>query len=137
MVAFRLPQKKIKLQKGRIRHNLYNKNNFFIRYGNFGIKALEAGRITPKQYEAVRRYLVRQLSRDTILIFYLYPNFALTKKPQEVRMGKGKGNVILWVARCYRGVILVDILAPITKEIFLFLKKAKKKFPLKSKFISF
>ena len=126
-------KKKKKVQKGRIRQNLYHKNNILLRYGNFGIKTKEAGRITPKQLEAVRRFLVRKLGRESIINFYLYPDFSLTKKPQEVRMGKGKGNVVLWVARCYKGVILIDILTIVTKETYQYIKKATKKLPVRTK----
>jgi large subunit ribosomal protein L16 len=126
-------KKKQKMQKGRIRLNLYHKANFFLRYGNLGIKAKEAGRITPKQLESPRRYLVRKLGRETIINFYLYPDYSISKKPLEVRMGKGKGNIALWVARCYKGVILIDILTLLTKESFQIIKKAKNKLPVNTK----
>ena len=125
--------KLMKIQKGRLRQNLYNHEKLFIRYGNFGIKAKEAGRITPKQFESVRRFLVRKLGRTSIICFYLFPDFSLTKKPLEVRMGKGKGNISFWVARCSSGNILVDILTPITQETYENIQKVRKKFPVKTK----
>jgi large subunit ribosomal protein L16 len=73
------------------------------------------------------------MGRETIITFYLYPDFALSKKPLEIRMGKGKGNVVLWVARCYKGVILVDVLTNLNKESFQILKKAKNKLPVNTK----
>ena len=124
-----------KQQKGRIRKARYNVNTFFVKQGLWGLKAKESGRITPKQLEAVRQSLVRLMGRSGFIWFSLYPDISITKKPQEVRMGKGKGGIITWVARITKGRVLVEIAAA-KLDLFLVLSKVKAKFPVKTRCIN-
>lgn len=94
--------------KGRIQNIKYAKINLFLQYGNFGIRAKENGRITFKQVECVRKFIVQKFSRSTKIWFCLLFNFLITKKPKEVRMGKGKGNFYIVVARVYKGRMLIE-----------------------------
>jgi len=100
--------------------------------GQAGLKALENGRVTPKQLEATRRVITRKMNRTGRIWFRVSPQIAITKKPQEVRMGKGKGLIKLWVAPVKAGKIIVEISnVSITtaKEILL---SAATKLPLKT-----
>jgi large subunit ribosomal protein L16 len=128
---------KKKQHKGRIQNNKYNYFSFFLKYGVAGLKAKESGRITPKQLESVRRFLSRQMGRDGIIWFMVFPDVSITKKPREVRMGKGKGNIVVWIAKVYRGKILLEIVAPFLGNEFSLLKTVQKKFPINTKRILF
>jgi large subunit ribosomal protein L16 len=128
---------KKKQHKGRIQTNKYNYYSFFLKYGIAGLKAKESGRLTPKQLESVRRFLSRQMGRDGIIWFMVFPDISITKKPREVRMGKGKGNIVVWVAKVYKGKIILEIVAPIIGSEFLLLKTAQKKLPINTKRILF
>jgi large subunit ribosomal protein L16 len=100
--------------------------------GFAGLKALENGRLTPKQLETIRRIITRKMQRTGKVWFHIYPNLAITKKPKEVRMGKGKGAINLWVANIKQGKILVEISQihlDLAKEIF---KTVAAKLPIKT-----
>jgi large subunit ribosomal protein L16 len=135
MKNFQPPKLKIKKKqhKGRIQLNKYNVNSFFLKYGIAGLKAKEAGRITPKQLESVRRYLSRVMGRDGVIWFNIFPDVSITKKPREVRMGKGKGSIVVWVAKIYKGKILLEIIAPAIVNEFFILRVAQQKFPVNTK----
>ncbi len=135
MKNFQPPKLKInkKQHKGRIHLNKYNFNSFFLKYGIAGLKAKEAGRITPKQLESVRRYLSRVMGRDGLIWFNIFPDISITKKPREVRMGKGKGSIVVWIAKIYRGKILLEIIAPIIGNEFNILRVAQTKLPINTK----
>lgn len=96
-----------KFFKGRIK-GFEHKSNKLI-YGSYGLKALEIGRINSKQIEAVRRVLSRKLKRLGKIHIRIFPNIPVTKKPIEIRMGKGKGSVDNWVAKIKPGQILFEI----------------------------
>lgn len=128
----KLIQKK-KQHKGRIQLNKYNNSSFFLRYGIAGLKAKEAGRITPKQLESVRRYLSREMGRDGLIWFMIFPDISITKKPREVRMGKGKGSIVVWVAKVYKGKVILELVAPIVGSEYTLLKIAQKKLPINTK----
>jgi large subunit ribosomal protein L16 len=108
-----------------------------LKYGIAGLQALENGRITPRQMEATRRVISRKLHRMGRILFYIAPEFALTKKPKEIRMGKGKGAVKLWVANVKAGRLLLEI-ANITDQVLAkeILLSAAKKLPVKTRYIS-
>lgn len=124
---------KKKQHKGRIHDNKYNRNCFFLRYGIAGLKAKESGRITPKQLESVRRYLSREMGRDGIIWFNIFPDISITKKPKEVRMGKGKGSIVVWVAKVYKGKVILEIISPFSGNEYQILRVAKKKIPINTK----
>jgi len=93
--------------KGRI-HGLA-KGGSDLNFGTFGMKALEPGRITARQIEAARRAITRHLKRVGRVWIRVFPDVPVSKKPAEVRMGKGKGSVELWVARVKPGRIMFEI----------------------------
>jgi large subunit ribosomal protein L16 len=93
--------------KGRI-HGLA-KGGFDLNFGAFGMKAMEPGRISARQIEAARRAITRHLKRVGRVWIRIFPDVPVSKKPAEVRMGKGKGSVELWVAKVKPGRVMFEI----------------------------
>lgn len=100
---------KKKFQKQRIYGFDYKPHLLDLINGNAGLKALENGRITPRQLEATRRVITRKMNRTGKIWFRIAPEIAISKKPQEIRMGKGKGLIKVWVAKVKTGKIIVEI----------------------------
>jgi large subunit ribosomal protein L16 len=96
-----------KVQKGRI-HGLAYKGAT-IAFGSFALKSLEPARITSNQIEAARIAITRYIKREGKLWIRVFPDKPITKKPAEVRMGKGKGAPEYWVALCKPGKILFEL----------------------------
>jgi large subunit ribosomal protein L16 len=96
-----------KVQKGRI-HGLAYKGAT-IAFGSFALKSLEPARITSNQIEAARIAITRYIKREGKLWIRVFPDKPITKKPAEVRMGKGKGAPEYWVALCKPGRILFEL----------------------------
>jgi large subunit ribosomal protein L16 len=122
-----------KQQKGRMKglsgrgHQLSN--------GTFGIKVLDATFLTSRQIEAARIAATRFMKREGALWIKVFPDKPITKKPLEVRMGKGKGAVEYWVAVCRPGRIIFEIGGvplDVAKEA---LRLAAQKLPVKTKFL--
>lgn len=122
-----------KQQKGRMKgiasrgHRLSN--------GTFGIKSMDTSFVTARQIEAARIAATRYMKREGALWIKIFPDKPITKKPLEVRMGKGKGAVEYWVARVLPGRILFEIggvPVEVAKEA---LRLAAQKLPVKTKFI--
>jgi len=104
-------------------------------FGQFGLKALEPERVTARQIEAARRALTRHMKRAGRVWIRVFPDVPVSKKPIEVRMGKGKGTPELWVVRVKPGRILfeVDGIPPAVAREALALAAAK--LPVKTRFI--
>ncbi|MXW64935.1 MAG: 50S ribosomal protein L16 [Bacteroidetes bacterium SB0662_bin_6] len=123
-----------KYQKGRIRGNAHRGAN--INFGDFGIKALEPGRITSRQIEAARIAMTRRMKRVGKVWIRIYPDKPITKKPAETRMGKGKGSPEYWAANVKPGRILFEIGGGISEELAReALRLARHKLPIKTKFV--
>ena len=122
-----------KAQKGRI-HGHASRCNF-MNYGAFGLKAIQPNRIISKQIEAARVALTRYMKRTGKVWLRIFPNIPVSKKPTEVRMGKGKGAPEFWACRVKPGRIIfeVDGIDEATARIALY--KASTKLPIKTKFI--
>ena len=119
--------------KGRIHGN--SKGNFSLNYGSFGLKAMEPERVIGKQIEAARVALTRHMKRQGRVWTRMFPNIPVSKKPTEVRMGKGKGSPEFWACRVKPGRILFEV-DGVTEEIAKeALYKASAKLPIKCKFI--
>ena len=122
-----------KAHKGRI-HGTASRANF-INYGAYALKALSPDRVTGKQIEAARVALTRHMKRQGRVWTRIFPNIPVSKKPIEVRMGKGKGAVEYWAAVVKPGRILFEIGGvpiEVAKEA---LRLAAQKLPVKTKFI--
>ena len=93
--------------KGRIRGA--SKGGTELNFGSHGLKALEPERITARQIEASRRAITRAMKRAGREWIRIFPDVPVSKKPTEVRMGKGKGSPELWVARVAPGRVMIEI----------------------------
>ena len=96
-----------KQHKGRIHGKAQSGSN--LNFGSYGLKARNPGRISAKQIEAARRAITRQMQREGKVWIRIFPDIPVSKKPAEVRMGKGKGNVEYWVCRVHPGRILFEV----------------------------
>ena len=96
-----------KQQKGRNR-GLSHRGSA-VTFGEFGLKALGRGRVTARQIEAARRAMTRHIKRGGKIWIRIFPDKPITKKPLEVRQGKGKGNVEYWVAQVQPGRVLYEM----------------------------
>jgi len=96
-----------KVHKGRNRGLAQVGNK--VSFGDFGLKALERGRMTSRQIEAGRRVMTRHVKRGAKIWIRVFPDKPITNKPLEVRMGKGKGSVEYWVAQVQPGRVLYEI----------------------------
>ena len=126
-------QKYRKQHKGRNRGIASTGNK--VSFGDFGLKALGRGRITARQIEAARRVMTRHIKRGGRIWIRIFPDKPITKKPAEVRMGKGKGSVEYWVAQIKPGQMLFEMQGvdeTIAREAFML---ASAKLPVKTKVI--
>jgi len=96
-----------KMHKGRNRG--LSSRGSRVNFGEFGLKATGRGRITARQIEAARRAISRHIKRGGKIWIRVFPNKPITKKPLEVRMGKGKGNVEYWVTLVQPGRVLYEM----------------------------
>ncbi len=105
-----------------------------VSFGEYGLKATSRGRITARQIEAARRAITRHVRRGGKLWIRVFPDKPITRKPLEVRMGKGKGSVEYWVAEIKPGAMLYEIEGipeDIAREAF---RLAAAKLPVKTTF---
>ncbi|MCH7909397.1 MAG: 50S ribosomal protein L16 [Candidatus Hydrogenedentes bacterium] len=122
-----------KVQRGRRRG--LTKGGARIDFGEFGLKVLQAGWLTSRQIEAARIALTRHVKRGGKIWIRVFPDKPVTKKPAEVRMGKGKGAPEEWVAVVRPGRILFE-LEGVPEELAIeAIRLAGHKLPLKSKFV--
>ena len=122
-----------KAHKGRIHGNAFRCDK--LNYGEYGLKALEPERIISKQIEAARVALTRHMKRTGKVWSRIFPNIPVSKKPTEVRMGKGKGTPEFWVCRVKPGRILFEVDGVDETVAREALYKASAKLPIKTKFI--
>ncbi len=122
-----------KMQKGRVRGIAQRGHQ--LSFGTFGIKSLEPGWITSRQIEAARIAMTRAMKREGQVWIRIFPDKPITKKPAEVRMGKGKGAPDYWVATVRPGTVLFEaagVDVELAKEA---LRLAAQKLPLSTKFV--
>ena len=96
-----------KMHKGRISGNA--KGGFALNFGSYGLKSLEPSRVTARQIEAARRAITRHMKRAGRVWIRIFPDVPVSKKPTEVRMGKGKGTPEYWAAKVKPGRIMFEI----------------------------
>lgn len=106
-----------------------------LEFGEFGLRAMEPGWVTNRQIEAARQTMVRHIKRGGKVWLKVYPDKPLTKKPAEVRMGKGKGSVEVWVAEVKSGRIMYEITGVAEKLAVEALELAAAKLPIKTKIV--
>mgnify|MGYP001307245450 FL=1 len=122
-----------KQHKGRIHGKAYSGAK--LNFGSFGLKAMQPGRITARQIEAARRAITREMKREGRVWIRIFPDVPVTKKPAEVRMGKGKGSVEFWVTRIKPGKILFEIDGINESIAKIALSLGAAKLPFKTSFI--
>ena len=119
-----------KLQKGCLQFLERKKSSTQTYYGIYGLKVLKNSRLNNIQLEAARRQVSRGLRKQEFLWIRIVPDIPVTKKPNEVRMGKGKGAFNHWVARVKAGQILFELTSLFPKKAHLLLTAAAKKLPI-------
>lgn len=122
-----------KMQKGRMKGD--SKRGATISFGTFGLKALDSVWLTNRQIESARQAMTRHMKREGNVWIRIFPDKPITKKPAEVRMGKGKGNPEYWAAVVQPGRILFEadgVSLQVAKEAF---ELAAQKLPIATKFV--
>ena len=123
-----------KQQKGKLRG--FATSGAKVSFGEYGLKALTRGRVTARQIEAARRAMTRHIKRGGKVWIRIFPDVPITKKPVEVRMGKGKGNVEYWVAKIQPGKVLYEmegVTEDVAREAF---RLAAAKLPILTSFVN-
>jgi len=123
-----------KQQKGRNRGMAQTGTR--VSFGEYGLKTVDRGRITARQIEAARRAITRHVKRGGKIWIRVFPDVPITKKPIEVRMGKGKGNVEYWVAKVQPGRVLYEmegVSEDVAREAF---RLASAKLPVRTTFVN-
>lgn len=122
-----------KSQKGRIRR--ITQRGYTLAFGSFGIKALEGCWMKASQIEAMRVAITRTMKRQGRMWIRIFPDVSRTKKPAEVRMGKGKGSPEYWTAVVEPGRILCEVEGIPVEVAKKAVRLAGKKLPIKTKFV--
>ncbi len=122
-----------KAHKGRIRGNA--QRGAMVAFGSFGLKAMEPKWITNRQIEAARQAMTRHMKREGNVWIRIFPDKPITRKPAEVRMGKGKGNLEFWAAVVKPGLIMFELDGVPMKVAQEALLLAAQKLPIRTKFV--
>jgi large subunit ribosomal protein L16 len=122
-----------KKQKGRVKGIAQRGHR--LAFGNFGIKSMEPGWITSRQIEATRIAVTRAMKREGQVWIRIFPDKPITKKPAEVRMGKGKGAPEYWVAVVKPGTIIFEVSGVSKLAAREALRLAEQKLPMRTKFV--
>ena len=123
-----------KQHKGRIHGNA--KGGFTLNFGAYGLKALTPERVTARQIEAARRAITRAIKRQGRVWIRIFPDVPVSKKPPEIRQGKGKGNPEFWACRVKPGRIMFEldgVSEASAREAF---ELASAKLPVQTKFVA-
>ena len=123
-----------KAHKGRIKGNA--KGGTDLNFGAYGMKALEPERVTARQIEAARRAITRHMKRAGRVWIRVFPDVPVSKKPTEVRMGKGKGSPEYWAARVKLGRILFEVDGVEKSLARAALELGAAKLPIKTRFVA-
>ena len=123
-----------KAHKGRIKGNA--KGGTALNFGAFGLKATTPERVTSRQIEAARRVITRHMKRAGRVWIRIFPDVPVSKKPTEVRMGKGKGSIDRWVAKVKPGRILFEIDGVNDEVAREALRLGAAKLPIKTKVVT-
>ena len=124
-----------KHQKGRRRERKKETRGVSLAFGSYGLQALENVWLTSNQIEAARKVLVRHLRKGGKLWIRVFPDKPITKKPSEVKMGGGKGDVVGYVAPVRPGRIIFEIDGIKKEDAFEALREASSKLPLKTRIV--
>ncbi len=120
--------------KGRIRGRATSGND--LAFGQYGLKATEPERVTARQIEAARRAITRHMKRSGRVWVNIFPDVPISKKPTEVRMGKGKGMPEFWAARVKPGRIMFEVDGVDEETAREAMRLAAAKLPIKTRFVA-
>ena len=131
------------LQPAKTKYRKYHKGRNYgvatrgakVSFGEYGLKAIDRGRLTARQIEAARRAMTRHIKRGGRIWIRIFPDKAVSQKPAEVRMGNGKGNPEFWVAEIQPGKVLYEmdgVQEEVAREAF---RLAAAKLPLRTIFV--
>lgn len=123
-----------KAHKGRIKGTA--KGGTALNFGSYGLKALEPERVTARQIEATRRAITRHMKRAGRVWIRIFPDVPVTKKPTEVRMGKGKGSVEFWACKVKPGRVMFEIDGVSDEVAREALRLGAAKLPIKTKIVT-
>ena len=113
------------------------KNNQTLSFGKFGIRSSSYWRLPARTIEAIRRVITRKLKRHGKVWVCIFPDIPVTKKPAEVRMGKGKGGIHFWIANIAKGHILFEIDGVSQQQAYEAFLLARDKLPFPVQFVTF
>ena len=122
-----------KMHKGRIKG--VAKGGSDLNFGSYGMKAQEPARVTSRQIEAARRAITRHMKRAGRVWIRIFPDTPVSKKPTEVRMGKGKGSVEYWAAKVKPGRVMFEIDGVPEDVAVEALRLGSAKMPIKTRFV--
>src|SRR6056300_874113 len=122
-----------KAHKGRIHGNA--KGGTSLTFGSYGLKATSPDRVTARQIEAARRVITRHMKRAGRVWIRIFPDVPVSKKPTEVRMGKGKGSPEYWACRVKPGRIMFEVDGVDIEDAKRAMTLAAAKLPIKCKFV--
>lgn len=123
-----------KAHKGRIHGKA--KGGYDLSFGAYGLKAMEPGRVTARQIEAARRAMTRHIKRSGKVWIRIFPDVPVSKKPTEVRMGKGKGAPEFWAARIKPGRVMFELDGVSNQLAREALSRAAAKLPIQTRFVA-
>jgi large subunit ribosomal protein L16 len=126
---------KFKKQQKKTNFNKINSNLNFKINNNLCLKALSFGRVTSKQLVSIRQTINKNIKKVGKIKFNIFPHTPITKKPKEIRMGKGKGSVDHWISKIKAGQIICEIKTESFSQGIKALKLARFRFPLKTKIV--
>lgn len=120
-----------KVKKGKLKKHNYKSQE--LHFGTIGLKAIESGIITARQIEAARQAIIRKTKRKGKLWIKIFPSLPVTKKPTEVRMGKGKGAVSHWASRVSGGSTIFELCGIVPSIAIKAFKTGSAKLPVKTR----
>ena len=119
-----------KVKKGKLSFLNFRSNK--LKFGTIGLKAAESGTISARQIEAARQSIMRKINRKGKLWIRVFPSIPITKKPTEVRMGKGKGSVSFWASKVSGGSIIFELCGVSKNTAISAFKTGGAKLPIKT-----
>jgi large subunit ribosomal protein L16 len=137
MLSFPRRSKFKKQQKGKSfnRINSTSTDLYSLKFGSVGLKALNSGRLSSKQIESVRQAISKVIKKQGRLKINIFPDTPISKKPIEVRMGKGKGAVDHWIFKVKAGFILYEIETAFTSLAVKALESGQIRLPIKTRIV--
>jgi large subunit ribosomal protein L16 len=125
-----------KSQKGSLQNRITKTSPFFQLKGCVGLRAAASGRLTSKQLVSIKKIINKIIKKSGRLIMNLFPHLPVSKKPKEIRMGKGKGNVDRWVSKILAGSLLCEVHTISPSLALAALKAAQIRLPLKTRVVT-